>query len=174
MALSSPDRRMSGAGLEEAPTERFYLDDDLIEDFNYARSQATRLPVVRIEREDRRCGSLRPVACMLAGVLLALAVSVIRSKVSQRHSASSTVPRASRPRQLRPRAGSTGRGPSRPAHRTAHRRTHHRRLAARGAGYHRPLAGSTSSVATSRVVYVPAGPPVSAPPARGEEFGFER
>jgi hypothetical protein len=176
MKVSSFDRRLSGEAFEDSPTVRLYLDDALVEDLDYiAPEPVPGSLVVRIQAENRRRAWLRPVAVVLAGVLLALAVSwVLRSKGSRRHRTWPTVPRAAVSRLL-PRAASAAghRGLPRAARRAAHLPAYRRRVAIEGAGAPRPVAHSPLPV-PSRVVYVPARAPVPVAPPRGEEFGFER
>jgi len=175
MTVSRLDEQLSDA-LGKPPTERLYLDDCLVEDFDYVAPWVPGLLVIRVESEDRRRVWLRPLAFLLAGVSLALAASVARSKDSRKHGASSPASRAPRSRPLHREAVALRRRQlSRTTYRAARRRRH--TLTARGSsGYPRPLSRSTS-VAPSRMVYVPAQQTArSVPVPRGhrKEFGFER
>jgi hypothetical protein len=177
MAVYSIDGRSSGEVFDDAPTVRLYPDDALDEDLDYmGPAPAPGLQVVRIESEDRRRAWLRPVAVVLASVLFALVVSlVLRSKGSRRQIVNSTMPQPAVSRLLSRRVSPAGRrGFHRIASRTARGPAHHRRVAIEDAGAPRPVARPVLPVVTSRVVDVPAPPPVRVAPPHGEEFGFER
>jgi hypothetical protein len=177
MNVSSFDERLSGEAFEDSPTVRLYLDGALVEDLDYIGLEP--VPgslVVCVESEDRRRAWLRPIAVVLAGVLLAVAASwVLRFKGSPGHGSSPTVPGAAVSRLLPRAAGAAGlRGLPRVARRAARRPAYRRRVAIEGASAPRSVARAPSPVVPSRVVYVPARAPVPVAPPHGEEFGFER
>jgi hypothetical protein len=164
----------------DAPTERLYLDDRLVEDFDDAgEPPASGLPVAHIECGRRWRPWLRAVVYTFGGVLVTLAVSVaVRSRVVRGHNAGSAAKRAAGPQPLeRHRRVVDLRRPPRPIRRVARPHIHHRRSresTRRVYPYTRLPNTSAVPAAPAQTVQVPVRRSARVLAPRGEEFGFER
>jgi hypothetical protein len=89
MGVCNLDYRIGDSASEDAPTERLYLDDRLIEDLADRGSRpVSGLLVVRIESDNRPGGWSRRVLFAIVGLVLAFVVSLaVRSRSASRHDA---------------------------------------------------------------------------------------
>jgi hypothetical protein len=180
MGVCNLDYRIGDSAREDAPTERLYLDDRLIEDFADSGSgPVSGLLVARIESDNRPGGWSRRVLFTVVGLVLAFVVSLtVRSRSASRHGAPRALTRnpvsATTVHRQKKSVGKHRRELGQ-AHRRARPHARRQYRASRERDYSQYTARPTLPVVpTHSARVIPRSRMLVRARRRGEEFGFER